>query len=69
MEDDLKDDSGFELGMPSHVDMLKYYCCVLEAEQDTARRDLRRALQNIAGLIVLHRYCSKELAALNVDHQ
>ncbi|MBU0523589.1 MAG: hypothetical protein KJ643_15250 [Gammaproteobacteria bacterium] len=69
MEDDLIDDSGFELGMPSHVDMLKHYCCVLEAELDTTRRDLRRAHQNIAGLIVMHRDTAKELAALKVDHQ
>ncbi|WNF55811.1 hypothetical protein [Pseudomonas sp. SG20052] len=69
MDDDLIDDSGFELGMPSHVDMLKHYCCVLEAELDTTRCDLRRAHQNIAGLIVMHRELSKELSALKVDHQ
>lgn len=69
MDDDLIDDSGFELGMPSQVDMLKHYCCVLEAELDTTRRDLRRAHQTIGGMIVTHRELSKELAALKVDHQ
>jgi len=69
MEDDLIDDSGFELGMPSHVDMLKHYCCVLEAELDTTRRDLRGAHQNVAGLIIMRRDTAKELAALKVDHQ
>lgn len=69
MEDDLIDDSGFELGMPSHVDMLKHYCCVLEAELDTTRRDLRRAHQNIAGLIVMHRDAAKALAMLKVENQ
>ena len=69
MDDDLIDDSGFELGIPSHVDMLKHYCCVLEAELDTTRRDLRRAHQTIGGMIVMHRELSKELSALKVDHQ
>ncbi|RLU06353.1 hypothetical protein CS078_21745 [Pseudomonas prosekii] len=69
MDDDLIDDSGFELGMPSHVDMLKHYCCVLEAELDITRRDLRRAHQNIAGLIIMHRDAAKALAMLKVENQ
>lgn len=68
MDDDLIDDAGFELGMPSQVDMLKHYCCVLEAELDTTRRDLRRAHQTIGGMIVMQRELSKELAALKVRH-
>lgn len=69
MTDDLIDDSGFELGMPKHVEMLQHYCRVLEAELDTTRRDLRRAHKNIAGLIVMHRDSSKELATLKVEHE
>lgn len=69
MQEDLIDDSGFELGMPSHVDMLKHYCCVLEAELDTTRRDLRQAHQNIAGLIVMHRDTAKALAILRIENQ
>ncbi|PKH24206.1 hypothetical protein BI292_13660 [Pseudomonas sp. 43NM1] len=69
MEDDLIDDSGFELGMPSHVEMLKHYCWVLEAELDTTRRDLRRAHQTIGGMIVMHRDLAKELSVLKADYQ
>lgn len=68
MDDDFIDDAGFELGMPSQVDMLKHYCCVLEAELDTTRRDLRRAHQTIGGLIVMYRELSQELAALKVEN-
>ncbi|MEX5683014.1 hypothetical protein [Pseudomonas silesiensis] len=69
MEDDLIDDSGFELGMPTHVEMLQHYCSVLEAELDTTRQDLRRAHKTIAGLIVMYRDGSKELATLKIEHE
>lgn len=69
MEDDLIDDSGFELGMPSRVEMLKHQCDLLCAELDTTRRDLRKAHKNIAGLIVMYRESSTELSALKVEHE
>ncbi len=69
MEDDLIDDSGFELGMPSYTEMLKHQCDLLCAELETTRRDLRKAHQNIASLIVMHRERSTELAALKVEHE
>jgi hypothetical protein len=69
MEDDLIDDSGFELGMPTHAEMLQHYCSLLEAELDTTRQDLRRAHKTIAGMIVMYRDCSKELGALKVEHE
>jgi hypothetical protein len=69
MEDDLIDDTGFELGMPTRVEMLKHQCTLLCAELETTRRDLRTAHQNIAKLIVMHRGSSTELAALKVEHE
>jgi hypothetical protein len=69
MEDDLIDDTGFELGMPTPVEMLKRQCTLLCAELETTRLDLRKAHQNIAKLIVMHRGCSTELAALKVAHE
>ena len=69
MEDDLIDDTGFELGMPTHVEMLQHYCAVLEAELDTTRQDLRRAHETIAGMIVMYRDGSRELAALKMEHE
>lgn len=69
MEDDLIDDSGFELGMPTRVEMLQHYCSVLEAELDTTRQDLRRAHETIAGMIVMYRNGSKELGVLKIEHE
>ncbi|MBD9599409.1 hypothetical protein IB252_06150 [Pseudomonas sp. PDM10] len=69
MKDDLIDDSGFELGLPSREEMLKHHCDLLGAELETTRRDLRRAHKNIAGLIVMYRDCTKGLAALKIEHE
>ena len=69
MTDDLIDDSGFDLGMPSYTEMLKHQCDLLCAELEATRRDLRKAHQSIACLIVMHRESSTELAALKVEHE
>ena len=69
MKDDLIDDSGFELGLPYREEMLKHQRDLLCAELETTRRDLRRAHQNIAGLIVMYRESSTELAALKVENE
>jgi hypothetical protein len=69
MDEDLIDDSGFELGMPSQVELLKHQCDLLCSELDTTRRDLRRAHKTIAGMIVMYRDCSKELSALKIEHE
>ena len=53
MEDDLIDDSGFELGMPTPVEMLRHQCTLLCAELETTRLDLRKAHKNIDRLIVM----------------
>lgn len=67
--DGLIDDSGFELGLPTHAEMLKHYNRLLEAELETARSELQRAHKTIAGLIVMYRDSSKELAALKLEHE
>lgn len=69
MEDDLIDDSGFELGMPSITDMLRHECDLLQSELEVTRRDLRQAHKNLAGVIIMWRDSTRELAALKVDHQ
>jgi hypothetical protein len=69
MEDDLLDDTGFELGMPTHVEMLKHQCTLLCTELETTRRDLRKAHQNIARLIVMYRDSSTELAARKIEYE
>ncbi|AFY20783.1 hypothetical protein PputUW4_03591 [Pseudomonas sp. UW4] len=69
MDKCLIDDSGFELGMPTREDMLKHQCDLLCAELETTRRDLRKAHQNIAKLIVLHRDSSRRLSALRGERE
>jgi len=69
MEDDLIDDSGFELGMPTREEMLKHHCDLLCAELEMTQKDMRKAHQNIARLIVMYRDSSTELAALKIEHE
>lgn len=69
MEDDLIDDTGFELGMPTYVEMLKHQCTLLCAELETTCLDLRKAHQNIGRLIVMYRDSSTALAALKIEHE
>lgn len=64
MQDDLIDETGFELGMPSHTEMLRHYNSLLEAELTTCQRDLLKPHKDITGLIVMFRECSMELSAL-----
>ena len=69
MDDDLIDTTGFELGLPSLVDMLRHERDLLQSELEVTRRDLRRAHQTIGGMIVTHREMDRALAALKIDHQ
>jgi len=69
LNDGLIDDTGFELGQPTHVEMLQQYNRVLEAELDTTRLSLRKAHNDIAGLIVMNRESARELAALKESNQ
>ena len=50
--------------MPTHVEMLQHCDRLLEAELEIARQDLRQEHKDTAGLIVMHRDSSRELAAL-----
>lgn len=69
MDDDLIDDSGFDLGLPSHEEMLKHQCDLLCSELELTRRNLRSAHRELAGLISMYRATAKELGALRVEHQ
>lgn len=52
-----------------HAEMLQHYNHLLEVELETTRGDLRKAHKTIAGLIVMNRDSSKELAALKIEHE
>lgn len=55
MNDDLIDDSGIELGLPSREEMLKHQCDLLCSELDVTRCDHRQAHKNLAGVICMWR--------------
>lgn len=69
MKDDLIDDSGFELGMPTIEDMLRHECDLLHSELEVTRRDLRQAHKNLAGMICMWRDSAKEVSALKAENQ
>lgn len=68
MQDDLIDDTGFELGMPSHEEILKHQCELLSSDLELARRNLRSAHRELAGLIVMYRTATRELGVLKVEN-
>ena len=68
MTNDEIDTTGFELGMPSHVDMLEHECQRLECELESMQVALRRSLENVAGLVIDNRKLTAELATLKAEH-
>ncbi|WP_313364505.1 hypothetical protein [Pseudomonas sp.] len=48
------DDRGFELGMPSHLELLEHQCNMLCNENDELRRDLAKAKRNIEKLVEIN---------------
>ncbi|MEN2396825.1 hypothetical protein [Pseudomonas halotolerans] len=72
MQDDfdgLVDDSGFELGMPTHEELLKHQCDLLCSDLELTRRNLRAAHRELAGLIVMYRGVLKEVATLKIENE
>lgn len=58
------DDSGFELGMPSHLELLEHQCNMLCNENDELRHDLIRAKRNIEKLVEINAGLTASLRAL-----
>lgn len=69
MQDGLVDDSGFELGMPTHGELLKHQCDLLCSDLELTRRNLRAAHRELAGLIVMYRSVLKEIATLKIENE
>ncbi|MBA6063533.1 hypothetical protein [Pseudomonas mosselii] len=61
------DDSGFELGMPSHLELLKHQCNMLCNENDELRRDLVRAKRNIEKLVEINAALTVRLRTLHQE--
>lgn len=57
------DTTGFEFGMPSPVEMLEHQCDLLGEENDTLRRNLDQAQQNIKKLIDINESLNCQVAA------
>ncbi|MBD9461639.1 hypothetical protein IB266_01110 [Pseudomonas sp. Pdm06] len=69
MIDDLVDDSGFELGMPTYEELLKHQCDLLCSDLELTRRNLRAVHRELAGLIVMYRASLKEIGTLRVENE
>ncbi len=67
MQDNLIDDTGFELGLPTREEMLKHQCDLLCGDLELTRRNLRAAHRELAGLIVMYRGALKEVGALKTE--
>lgn len=69
MKDDLIDAGGFELGLPSHEELLQHQRDLLCSELELTRRNLRGAHKELSGLISMYRQACRELGTLKVEHE
>ncbi|MCW1242939.1 hypothetical protein OC610_00835 [Pseudomonas sp. SAICEU22] len=69
MHDDLIDDTGFELGLPSREEMLKHQVDILCSDLELTRRNLRASHRELAGLIVMYRGALKEIGTLKAENE
>lgn len=69
MKDDLIDEAGFELGLPSHEELLQHQCDLLGSELELTRRNLRCAHKELSGLISMYRQACRELGTLKVERE
>ena len=57
------DTTGFELGMPTHVEMLEQQSHILMAENDELRAKLDQAQANITKLVEINQGLNSQVAA------
>lgn len=57
------DTSGFELGMPTHTELLEQQCHLLCHENDQLRRELARSRRNIQKLVEINQALQGQFAA------
>ncbi len=67
VQDNLIDDTGFELGPPTREEMLKHQYDLLCSDLEVTRRNLRTAPRELAGLIVMYRSALKKVGALKTE--
>lgn len=67
MQDNLIDDTGFELGLPTREEMLMHQRDLLCSDLELTRRNLRAAHRELAGLIVMYRGALKEVGTLRAE--
>lgn len=56
------DTAGFELGMPTHVEMLEHQCHMLCNENDQLRQALAKAQRNINKLVEINQDLHAQIA-------
>jgi chromosome segregation ATPase len=67
MTDNLTDDDGFELGLPTQLEMLSHQCHLLESELDETNSELRRCRERIATLVSMHTLAASDREVLRTQ--
>lgn len=66
MTDDI-DDSGFELGLPTQLEMLSHQCHLLESELEETNEELRRCRERIATLVCMNALTASDRDSLTAS--
>ncbi|OUM75834.1 hypothetical protein AUC60_01645 [Pseudomonas caspiana] len=64
MDDDLIDDDGVELGLPSPLEMARHKCTILHSELRQVWSELRRSRSNVAKLVQINSLLASDLEAV-----
>lgn len=68
MNDDLVDDTGFDLGLPSPLEMTRQECLLLHSELRDVWSELRRSRRNVARLVQMNSLLTEDLGKLRIEH-
>jgi len=68
MNDGLVDDAGFDLGLPSVLEMTRQECLLLHSELRDVWQELRRSRRNVATLVQMNSMLEGDLSKLRVEY-
>ncbi|WP_426119569.1 hypothetical protein [Pseudomonas sp. DSP3-2-2] len=68
MNDDLIDDTGFDMGLPSPLEMTRQECLLLHSELRDVWAELRRSRRNVARLVQMNSLLADDFGKLRVEH-
>lgn len=68
MNDDLIDDTGFDMDLPSPREMTRQECLLLHSELRDVWAELRRSRRNVGRLVQMNSLLADDLGKLRVEH-